>query len=139
MDCLICAKHFQNNNILYQDAHWVLTHGPVQSQLLGYVYLEPKRHVENWFEFTDGELRELGPLIKKIEMAIQSLIPIERLYSVTISEAVRHIHLHLIPRYEGISLKGLSLIEQATQQKSQSKEYSETDFQQFIKKLKEQL
>ncbi|KGA96902.1 diadenosine tetraphosphate hydrolase [Alkalihalobacillus alcalophilus ATCC 27647 = CGMCC 1.3604] len=139
MDCLICAKHFQNNNILYQDDYWVLTHGPVQSQLLGYLYLEPKRHVENWTEFTDEELRELGPLIKKVETAIQSLIPIERLYSVTISEAVRHIHLHLIPRFEGLNVKGLALIEQATQQKSQSKELSEKDYELFIKKLKEQL
>ena len=42
----------------------------------------------------------------------------ERLYCVTISEEVRHIHFHLIPREKNNTNKGINLIQQATQKKN---------------------
>ncbi len=116
--CPICEKHETvNEDVLFENQNWVITHGPLASQLFGYIYIEPKRHVENWTEFTDSELAEIGPLIKKVESALKEVISIDRLYSVTISEAVRHIHFHLITRETTSEVKGLPLIEQATQQK----------------------
>ncbi|WP_234946574.1 HIT family protein [Bacillus sp. m3-13] len=94
----------------------MITKGSLESQILGYLYLEPKRHVENWTDFTSEELLELGPLIKKVEVAMQNELEVERLYVVTISEAVRHLHLHLIPREYKCESRGLDLIKQATQQ-----------------------
>jgi diadenosine tetraphosphate (Ap4A) HIT family hydrolase len=138
--CPICEKHERKEEVLFENQNWVISHGPLASQLLGYVYIEPKRHVENWSEFTDAELLEIGPLLKSVESALQELISLDRLYSVTISEAVRHIHFHLIPRVDECDVKGLPLIEQATQQKVKTdKRISEQDLNSLIENLKKQL
>jgi len=120
-ECPICEKHKRQVSPIYEDKNWVVTHGPLVSQILGYMYIEPKRHVENWSDFTDEELSKVGPLIKRLELALKNELDIDRVYVVTISEAVRHIHFHIIPRIEGNHVKGLDLIAQATQQRNMNK------------------
>lgn len=115
--CIICAKHKQMDHVIYEDNDWIVSHGPIESQILGYLYLEPKRHVEHWGDFREEELSNIGLLIKRAEMALKQELMVDRVYTVTISEAVRHIHFHLIPRVDGEETKGLPLIEQATQKK----------------------
>ncbi|MCL7748040.1 HIT family protein [Halalkalibacter alkaliphilus] len=138
--CPICEKHEKKKDVLFENENWVITHGPLGSQLLGYVYLEPKRHVENWSDFSETELVELGPLIKKIELSLKELIHLDRLYSVTISEAVRHIHFHLIPRGNTTFVRGIPLIEQATQQKALNEnEIEQVELETFKEKFKSTL
>ncbi|RBW68903.1 HIT family protein [Bacillus taeanensis] len=140
-NCPICTKHSNLQDALHETDHWVITHGPLDSQLLGYLYIEPKRHVENWAELTADELSEIGMLIQKAEAAVKKETNIDRLYVVTISEAVRHLHFHLIPREEGSDVKGLPLIEQATQQKVKNNEHimSEEFYVEKIAKIKQHL
>ncbi|MYL20121.1 HIT domain-containing protein [Halobacillus litoralis] len=134
--CPICEKHQKNDpGILFENDAWVISAGPHASHVLGYVYLEPKRHVEDWTELSTEEFSQVGPLVKKVEAFLKEQGKAERLYMVTISEAVRHLHIHLIPREEGGELKGLPLIEQATQQKDRKKTISMSGYQQFLKKL----
>lgn len=116
INCAICHKHQHTNKeeLLVFDGNWVLSHGQLQSDLLGYFYLEPRRHVEHWSEFNTDELVQMGPLIKQVESALSKEIDVQRLYTVIISEAVRHIHIHLIPRTADTETKGISLIQQAT-------------------------
>jgi diadenosine tetraphosphate (Ap4A) HIT family hydrolase len=45
-----------------------------------------------------------------------SSINAERIYTVVISEAVKHLHIHVVPRTDKMTIKGLDLIRQATQQ-----------------------
>lgn len=117
MDCKICSKHLNKDKFfILETSYFEIWHGVLDSHILGYIYLEPKRHVENWVEFTQDELVELPFLIQKIEGLLKKLVNADRVYTVTISEAVRHLHFHLIPRIEDSNLKGLNLIEQATQQ-----------------------
>ncbi|ASV68228.1 diadenosine tetraphosphate hydrolase [Cytobacillus kochii] len=133
--CNICEKHRNNEHILYEDNHWIVSMGPYESQVQGYIYLEPKRHIENWTEFNEDELLEMGKLIKKVESTIKRILDIDRLYVVTISEAVRHIHLHLIPREVGGEVRGLSLIEKATQQKASNMEMTMREFKSYENKI----
>ncbi|KMK77394.1 HIT family protein [Alkalihalobacillus pseudalcaliphilus] len=137
--CLICQKHDELNVGLIETEHWLLTHGPFESQILGYVYLEPRRHLENWSEMTQQEVSEMGIQIQRVEKALNNLLPLQRLYSLTISEAVSHIHVHLIPRLDGQDKKGLPLIEKATQQKTDKRNINEQEFNQFLQRLKEEL
>jgi diadenosine tetraphosphate (Ap4A) HIT family hydrolase len=135
--CPICEKHKQLLSTIYEDEDWIVTPGPLSSQILGYMYLEPKRHVENWSEFTSEELAKVGPLIKRIEQALKMELNINRVYVVTISEAVRHLHFHVIPREENSNVKGLDLIEQATQQKVKTPtNITEEQYYQFQMNLK---
>jgi diadenosine tetraphosphate (Ap4A) HIT family hydrolase len=135
--CPICEKHKHLENRIYEDEDWVVTHGPLASQILGYMYIEPKRHVENWSDFTDQELLKVGPLIKRLESALKKELNIERVYVVTISEAVRHLHFHIIPREKENAIKGIHLIEQATQQKVKTQTIiNEESYHSFIKSFK---
>ncbi|WP_034765313.1 HIT family protein [Rossellomorea vietnamensis] len=113
-NCPICEKHKAIDVPLYEDEHWVITAGPLASQLLGYLYIEPKRHVENWSEFRNEELMTMGSLIKKCEKSLKELMDVDRIYTVTISEAVRHLHIHIVPRVVDKDTRGLELIKQAT-------------------------
>lgn len=137
-NCPICDKHHSNlSTVLYETEHWIITYGQYDSQILGYLYLEPKRHIENWSDFRDEELLEIGLIIKKVEGTLRELISIDRLYTVTISEAVRHIHFHLIPRLNEETVRGLDLIQQATTQTVKtSVRISEEDHHAFVNKLK---
>jgi diadenosine tetraphosphate (Ap4A) HIT family hydrolase len=135
-ECLICEKHKQIELPIYEDQDWMVTHGPLGSQILGYLYIEPKRHVEDWSDFNDEELAKVGPLIKMLEQAVKKELNIDRVYVVTISEAVRHLHFHIIPRLEGSNVRGLALIEQATQQKVENLDISTREYQAFIDKLR---
>lgn len=139
-NCPLCKKHKEESYLLiHKGEYWNLYAGPFESQVQGYLYLEPLRHVENWGEFTPEELTDMAKTIPTVESALQQLFNIERLYVVTISEAVRHIHLHLIPRMEGQELKGIPLITQATQQKTRENNLSLRQYQGDIQNLKKRL
>jgi len=138
--CPICEKHSRLQGVVYEDEDWFVTHGPLSSQVLGYMYIEPKRHVEHWSDFTDKELSQMGLLVKRLEIALKKILPVERVYTVTISEAVRHLHVHVIPRQEGHTIKGLPLIEQATTgSKAGEVEIDEQTYAAFIEKIKNAL
>lgn len=134
-ECPICEKHRNLETAIFEDEHWIVTHGPLDSQILGYLYLEPKRHVENWSNLSHKELLKVGPLFKRLEEALKKELDIDRVYTVTISEAVRHLHFHIIPREKGNEVKGLPLIEQATQQKVSIRSVDEKTHTNFIQSL----
>ncbi len=136
--CPICEKHENSSESkVFESKSWIVYSGPLSSQVLGYTYLEPKSHVENWGEMTTEELAEIAPLIQRIEQFVKSEIAAERLYVVTISEAVKHLHFHLIPRSEDNPVRGLSLIEQATQQNGSNEIISSEEYERFLNRFRE--
>ena len=113
MKCAICTLHETNTpEIIDMAKFWVIRLNS-SSSVQGYRIIEPKRHVENWNELSSDEFVEMGDLIKKVEIELKEKYNAERVYVVTISEQVRHLHLHLIPRAEDSVLKGLPLINKA--------------------------
>ncbi|WP_079478045.1 HIT family protein [Halobacillus salinus] len=139
-NCAICKKHRdQDASILYQNDIWAVSVGPYSSQVPGYLYLEPVAHVENWAELSDEAFAQAGVLLKRIESCLKEQGLAERLYMVTISEAVRHLHIHLIPRSKGNDLKGLQLIGQATLQENELSRISKRDFDKVVDKIKSDL
>ncbi|MFB0845139.1 HIT family protein [Paenibacillus oleatilyticus] len=113
MKCAICNLHETNiPEIVDVAKFWVVRLNP-SSSVQGYRIIEPKRHVENWNELSNDEFAEMGDLIKKLEINLKEMYNAERVYVVTISEQVRHLHLHVIPRAEDSALKGLPLINNA--------------------------
>jgi diadenosine tetraphosphate (Ap4A) HIT family hydrolase len=107
----------------------------MEAGVKGYVYLEPLRHVEHWSDFTPDELIEMSTLVPRIEQALCRLLSVDRLYMVVISEAVRHLHLHLIPRHHHEQEKGLALITRATQHRSEIDTLVRMEYNEFYDKL----
>ncbi|MGG0518671.1 HIT domain-containing protein [Priestia aryabhattai] len=120
-DCLICNS--EESNFFFNTKYFQVKHGLVASQILGYLILSPKRHLEAWSDMSEEELVEFPNLIKTLESLLIKHVNAERVYTVTISEAVRHLHFHLIPRSNTEEVKGIDLIQQATQQKVQTNNY----------------
>ena len=65
-----------------------------------------KRHVENFFETTEEEKRDLFELIDKIKNIIDEKYKptgynIGINCGVSAGQTVMHVHVHLIPRYDG--------------------------------------
>ncbi|MCY9693232.1 hypothetical protein [Paenibacillus alginolyticus] len=48
-NCKICVKQqsYDPYFVMEQDS-FVIYHAPIEKQLVGYLYVEPKRHVESW-------------------------------------------------------------------------------------------
>lgn len=116
-ECSICEK-FKNIEGYrgIETQNYLITHGPIEAGILGYLYVEPLRHVEHWYDLSSGELNELTNIITILEQFLTEYIDAERVYVITISEVVRHLHVHIIPRPINQDVKGIPLIVQATQQ-----------------------
>ncbi len=69
------------------------------SPLAGWAVIAPKRHAGWWWEPTDDESRELGPLAKKILLAQRRALGAVHGYAFAIGDVLHHMHLHLVPRY----------------------------------------
>jgi diadenosine tetraphosphate (Ap4A) HIT family hydrolase len=140
MQCPICEKNKQHNpSEIYRNQYIVVSHAPLDANLLGYIYIEPVEHFEDWSDIPLEVLSDVQSTVKKIDLLLRNEQLAERVYSVTISEMVRHIHFHIIPRHKDNSMKGISLIEKATQQLSNEKDelIQKEQFEQFILKAKQ--
>lgn len=55
-NCKICLKEQSSDPYFVMEiGHYVIYHAPVEKQLVGYLYVEPKRHVESWHELSSDE------------------------------------------------------------------------------------
>lgn len=116
-ECSICDKHKNNHGYRgVETKNYLISHAPVEAGIFGYLYIEPLRHVEHWYDLSSCELNELTKIITILEKFLTEYIDAERVYVVTISEVVRHLHVHIIPRSINQDIKGVPLIAQATQQ-----------------------
>lgn len=72
----------------------------------GHLLIVPKRHVATWFEASEEEQREIWQAIEKGKEAICQLYQPDGFnIGINVGEAagqtVPHLHLHIIPRYQG--------------------------------------
>jgi histidine triad (HIT) family protein len=63
----------------------------------GHTLVVPKREEDYFFDLADEELSDLIIFSKKVAIAIQSVIPCERIGVSVIGLEVPHAHVHLVP------------------------------------------
>lgn len=110
MNCPICQAHKNPEEILFENESWVLR--KANQNLEGYLYLELKGHGESWSGLSLQQLEAYGRALHKGIEIIGSFHP-EKVYMTAIAEKVPHLHVHLIPRFEG-QTRGIEHIAQAT-------------------------
>jgi diadenosine tetraphosphate (Ap4A) HIT family hydrolase len=69
------------------------------SPLRGWVVLTSERHARAWPDLDPPALAALGPLVARVMAAQRSVLGAEHAYAFSIGDAVRHFHLHLVPRF----------------------------------------
>ncbi|HET8542490.1 MAG TPA: HIT family protein [Anaeromyxobacter sp.] len=70
------------------------------SPLRGWVVLTSERHARAWPDLDAAALAALGPLAARVMAAQRAALGAEHVYAFSIGDAVRHFHLHLVPRFE---------------------------------------
>ena len=96
--CIICQRgRAEDPLIVYEDDNWIVRHSR-ETNILGYLLIESRRHFLDLSESTDDESLAIGPLLKRVTAAIKSVVQPERVYTVTLAETVPHCHIHVIPR-----------------------------------------
>ena len=102
--CAICALHSDVDRLseveIWRNPLWLLRHHPDPSPLLGWCLLDARRHIAGPIDFVDEEAREWGKVVQKASRLIQHLTGCDRVYAVAFGEGARHLHLHLIPRFQ---------------------------------------
>jgi diadenosine tetraphosphate (Ap4A) HIT family hydrolase len=68
---------------------------------LGYLMVEPTRHVARLGELTDDEAAAIGWLVNRLSAALRESEGAEHVYSFVFGDRVQHLHVHLAPRYPG--------------------------------------
>jgi diadenosine tetraphosphate (Ap4A) HIT family hydrolase len=99
----------ETSELIYKSENWILRHSEKEKNIPGYLYLEPIRHVEEYSKFNSLEFQEIGIFIEKGIQWIYNYSNPKKIYTVTVSEAVPHIHFHIVPRYID-SVKGLEYL-----------------------------
>lgn len=111
-DCFICAKHQPftavPGGVIVDDEYCVVSHlplllpqGPQESVYLGYLMVEPRRHVAELGDLAPDEAASLGRLAASASAALREATGAEHVYAAIIGHGIEHLHLHLIPRYPG--------------------------------------
>src|SRR4051794_22411253 len=110
--CYICTKHAAMAIVpggeILADEHVVVSHLPLTtptscaaSVYLGYLFVEPRRHVAELGELAPDEAAAVGRAVAAASGALQRSEGAEHVYAAVIGHGVEHLHVHLIARYPG--------------------------------------
>lgn len=106
--CFVCEKHTQGENVpggvIYDDGLIYAGHThPIggKDAALGYLMVEPRRHVPRLGDLTDEEAAGIGVVVNRLSRALRTAMDAEHVYSFVFGDGVPHLHVHLAPRYPG--------------------------------------
>ena len=106
-DCPMCRGAAADEELerieVWQDAHWRLTVS-LSSEVAGFAYLEPKRHIRYITELDGPEAATFGPALARSTNALKEAAGAEVVYVYIFGDGVPHLHLHLAPHRSGDAL-----------------------------------
>ena len=105
MKCLFCDTYHNKQDFIYENEHFfvVYDHYPVS---LGHALIIPKRHIDNYFSLTIEEAATLHQTIIIMKEIIDREFHPDG-YNIGVNngeaagQSIFHLHIHLIPRYQG--------------------------------------
>jgi len=102
--CAICELHSNVEHLreveIWRNRHWLLRHHPHPSPLLGWCLLDARRHLGGPIDFLDDEADEWGQVVRQASKLLKTVSGCDRVYAIAFGEGARHLHLHLIPRFQ---------------------------------------
>lgn len=110
-ECKICKIHSESNYKEYE--FWIIREADKDKNIPGYFYIESKHHVESYSELSRAAWMEFGTLVGDYSKFILDTFKPIKIYTISIAEAVPHLHFHLVPRYiektKGLDYLGIAL------------------------------
>lgn len=94
--CPFCER---SQTVYLESERWLLLRHADPVPLAGWMMLATRAHRGGLDELTPQEQAELGVIASEIARAVRAETGCERTYAITFNEAVRHLHLHVIPRH----------------------------------------
>lgn len=109
VSCPVCHRHAATVEAspghIYDDDLVVVRHAPVPEDAervyRGWLLVEPKRHLAGLADLTADEAGRMGLLQSVGARALMTVGNIDHVYSFVLGHQVSHLHIHLLPRYEG--------------------------------------
>ncbi len=106
-DCPMCRAAAADEELerveAWQDAHWRLTVS-VSSEVAGFAYLEPKRHIRTITELDGAEAATFGPVLARSARVLKEATGAEVVDVYVFGDGVPHLHVHLAPHRSGDAL-----------------------------------
>jgi diadenosine tetraphosphate (Ap4A) HIT family hydrolase len=68
---------------------------------LGYLFLEVHRHIEGLGDMNEEEAVAVGKMLQRVSGILREHFDVDHVYSHVIGDHVPHLHIHIIPRYQG--------------------------------------
>ncbi|MEV6242581.1 HIT domain-containing protein [Lentzea sp. NPDC051838] len=101
--CLVCAKHRGVGPlvgpVVFEDDLVVVSHRP--GDVLGYLFVETRRHVPYLDELTVEEAEAVGRAARSAAAGLRAELDLEFVFSAIVGRAVAHFHQHVFARHQG--------------------------------------
>ena len=99
-DCPLCAGTDMDEALMrtevWSNDLWRLTTSNV-TEVAGFSYLEPKRHIVDIAELDGEEAATFGVVIGRVAAAIKAATGVDRVFVYIFGESLDHLHVHLAP------------------------------------------
>ena len=109
-DCVICRGGRGDKELkrvaVWEDDLWRLTTS-LQSEVLGFSYLEPRRHIPHVTDLDGEEAKTLGATLARTTRVLKEVTGGDLVYVYVFGGGVPHLHLHLAPHRSGDALNDL--------------------------------
>lgn len=88
---------------VWQDDLWRLSTA-TSGEVVGFSYLEPRRHISDITALDGREAETLGPVIARVTAALKAATGAELVYVYVFGGGIPHLHIHLAPHRDGDGL-----------------------------------
>jgi len=111
-DCLSCQVASGTvapvGGFVYADELWTVNHMLPPAPILGWLILQPRRHIEALHEMTVREQQRMVQLMVLLDQLLRELLAPDKVYVCLFAEATDcpHVHFHIIPRAAEIEARG---------------------------------
>lgn len=106
-DCVLCSGVAGDAELhriqVWDDPLWRLTVS-LDSEVLGFSYLEPKRHIPHITDLDGEEARTFGEVLARVSRILRDETGAELVYVYVFGGGVPHLHIHLAPHRPGDAL-----------------------------------
>jgi diadenosine tetraphosphate (Ap4A) HIT family hydrolase len=107
-DCPICAKHRGEGplvgHVVGENELLLVSHRPVGDDgtaALGYLFVEPRRHVPYLDDLTEAEAEAIGRVVRRAAAGLRTELAVDFVFSIIAGMSVAHFHQHLFVRHAG--------------------------------------